>query len=390
MKNVDSRSAALAAAAMALTATAAHAAVIVVPTLQPTIQAAINVASHGDTVLVLDGVYTGAGNHTIDFMGKNITLQSAGGPDACTINVKANQADQRGAFYLHSGETNAAVIEGFTITGGWLFNGPAMLLFNSSPTVRNCVFSENHADCWGGALYFDSNTNARFESCQFVDNYSTDDGGAVFGFNGSPSFTNCLFANNEAPSLAGAIFSYGSNHAPRLVNCTITGNHAMFGAAIYSNNLRIENTIIWGNTGDNDQIYIATNPSTLSVRYSNVQGGFAGVGNINVSPQFGDPLDNDFHLMPGSECIDAGDPATVVPEGTFDPDGDPRLFGVRIDMGVDEFRRTGDATGDHVVNADDLVEVVLAWGPCTWSLADLNHDFQVNADDMIIVILNWG
>jgi hypothetical protein len=385
MKYVDLCAAPLAALALAVPA---HATVIVVPTQQPTIQAAINAAITGDTVLVLDGVYSGPGNDTINFNGKNIILQSAGGPDACTINVKANQSDQRGAFYLHSGETNAAVIDGFTITGGWLFNGPAMLLFNSSPTVRNCVFSQNHADCWGGALYFDNNASPRFENCQFVDNYSTDDGGAVFGFNGSPTFTNCLFANNEAPSLAGAILTYGVGDTPRLTNCTITGNHARFASAIYSNNLLIENTIIWGNTGDNDQIYALT--GTLSVRYSNVQGGFAGEGNINIIPNFGNPLDNDYHLMPGSACIDAGDPATIVPEGTFDPDGDPRLFGVRIDMGIDEFRRAGDATGDHVVNADDLVAVVLAWGPCTWSLADLNHDFQVNADDMITVVLNWG
>jgi hypothetical protein len=114
------------------------------------------------------------------------------------------------------------------------------------------------------------------------------------------------------------------------------------------------------------------------------------VGNVNVLPQFGDPLDNNFHLMPGSPCIDAGDPATVVPQGTFDLDGDPRLFGSRIDMGIDEFRRPGDATGDHAVNVDDLIAVIVAWGPCTWSTADLNHDFQVNVDDLIIVIANWG
>ncbi len=386
MKNVDL------CAAFCLTlavAVSAQAAVIVVPTQQPTIQAAINAANSGDIVLVLDGVYSGTGNHTIDFLGKNITLQSMSGPDECAIDVKAGPSNQHGAFYLHSGETNAAVIQGFTISGGWLFNGPAMLLFNSSPTVRDCVFTANHADCWGGALYFDSNANPRFENCKFTDNYSTDDGGAVFGFNGSPVFTNCLFANNAAPTLAGAILTWGSNNAPRMINCTVTGNSASYGAAIYSNNLIVENSIIWGNTGDDQQIYSVTG-GTLAVRYSNVQGGFAGVGNLNVTPQFGDPLDADYHLMPGSPCIDAGDPAAVVSEGTTDPDGDPRLFGVRIDMGIDEFRTAGDVTGDHTVNVDDLIAVILAWGPCTWSMADLNHDFAVNVDDLITVILNWS
>lgn len=47
---------------------AANAANRYVPTSQyPTIQAAINACSNGDTVIVADGTYTGAGNRDIDF-----------------------------------------------------------------------------------------------------------------------------------------------------------------------------------------------------------------------------------------------------------------------------------------------------------------------------------
>jgi hypothetical protein len=169
----------------------------------------------------------------------------------------------------------------------------------------------------------------------------------------------------------------------------VTGNHAAVGAAIYSNNLIVENSIIHGNTGDDVQIFTPSG-SALAVRYSNVQGGWPGVGNINALPQFADDVKGDYHLTLGSACIDAGDPAITVPEGTLDLDGDPRHFGVRMDMGVDEFRRTGDVTGDHTVNINDLLEVIAAWGPCTWSVADVNHDLQVNIDDMLLIIANWS
>jgi hypothetical protein len=129
---------------------------------------------------------------------------------------------------------------------------------------------------------------------------------------------------------------------------------------------------------------------SMMVRYSNVQGGFAGEGNVDVAPQFAASSKGDFHRMPGSLCIDAGDPATFTPEGMTDLDGDPRAFGSRIDMGIDEFRTTGDVTGDHAVNVDDLIAVIIAWGPCTWSTADLNHDFMVDVDDLVAVIMNWG
>src|SRR2546428_5912540 len=81
-----------------------------VPLNYPTIQAAINAAANGDTVLVAPGTYV----ENINFSGKAITVTSAGGPSVTTIN----------GGYLNtvvtfaSGEGPTTTLQGFTIKNG--------------------------------------------------------------------------------------------------------------------------------------------------------------------------------------------------------------------------------------------------------------------------------
>jgi serine protease len=373
------------AAALSMAASS-HGAVRLVPQNYSTIQAGINAAMAGDIVLVADGVYSGAGNRDISLMGKAITLQSLNGPQATIIDVQGTPQVWHTAFNLHMQETPAARIQGFTIKNGYTFDGAAIHMMNSSPTITNCVFMDNHAVCWGAAMYFD-NCNSSISDCVFKDNVCDADGGAVFGFNGAPTFTNCLFASNTAANSAGAILTWGSA-APKLINSTVVGNSAPWGSAVYSNNLKISNSIIWGNSGAQQQIATPSG-NTLSVKYSIVQGGFAGIGNLNAEPQFVDAAGGDFHLAQGSPGIDIGDPALKPNPGEIDLDGDPRVFGSAVDMGIDEFRKSGDVDGDHAVNVNDLLQVIAQWGPCSWSTADLNGDFSVNVNDLILVIAGW-
>src|SRR5437762_4550685 len=125
---------------LGLTPHAARAATINVPAGQPTIQAAINAASDGDTVLVAPGTY----RENISFMGKAITVTSSGGPAVTTINGGA-----RGTVVMFiTNEGRNSVLSGFTVTNGnsYLnyqnlgildYEGGGIYVNSASPTITN-------------------------------------------------------------------------------------------------------------------------------------------------------------------------------------------------------------------------------------------------------------
>ncbi len=96
------------------------AAEIRVPADQSTIQAGIDAAVNGDTVLVADGVYEGPGNRDLDFQGRAITVRSGNGAETCIIDCDGTVSDQHRGFYFHNGEGRDSVVEGFTIKTAWL------------------------------------------------------------------------------------------------------------------------------------------------------------------------------------------------------------------------------------------------------------------------------
>jgi hypothetical protein len=55
-------------------------------------------------------------------------------------------------------------------------------------------------------------------------------------------------------------------------------------------------------------------------------------------------------------------------------------------------RRAGDVDLDGDTDADDLVAVILNWGPQLPGTppADFDNDGDVDADDLVTVILNWS
>ncbi|MDH4240202.1 MAG: S8 family serine peptidase, partial [Phycisphaerae bacterium] len=302
-----------------------------VPIEYPTIQEAIDAALPGETVWVADGVYQGQGNRDLDFGGKAITVRSEFGPEFCVIDCQGSVEEPRYGFYFHNGEGAGSVLNGFTITGGYaeyieyigggivcvdssptienciLSNntgvyGGGMTSTNSSPTVTNCRFIGNAAHLFGGAMDNYSNSNPIVTDCTFIDNltdssYSDEWGGGAVGndegsnpiFSGcrfednftyglgagmynegscDPVLKNCVFINNEAEwGGAGLASDYGECD-PYLVNCQFINNTADQGGGIYcgwSNTLRVVNCVFNNNLATNTGGGIWIYNSTIQV-----------------------------------------------------------------------------------------------------------------------------
>ncbi len=165
--NIGKVSAFAGAAALALVSLCgvAGATTIHVPADQPTIQAGIDAAAEGDTVLLADGTYTGPGNVALRF-GKDIVLRSEHGPAATVIDGEHIPYQGKGMIF-DAGETQSCVIEGLTIRRcdlGWsgYWGGGIACVNASSPTLRDLVIESNISmDSWwesgrGGGIWCDS------------------------------------------------------------------------------------------------------------------------------------------------------------------------------------------------------------------------------------------
>ena len=96
--------------------------IIHVPADQPTIQAGINAATNGDTILVAEATYY----ENINFNGKAITVASNFIMDGDTSHIsntiidgsQPDDPDIGSVVTFDSGEDTTSVLNGFTITGG--------------------------------------------------------------------------------------------------------------------------------------------------------------------------------------------------------------------------------------------------------------------------------
>ena len=219
-------------------------ATINVPTAEyPTIQAGIDAAVNGDTVLVSDGTYTGDGNKNIDFKGKAITVISQNGPSATVIDC---EGEGRG-IYFHTSEDGNSILSGFTITNGQADFGAGIACFNSSPTITNCIVTENDAqsltpaDGMGGGIYCEASSPIVSNSI-ISKNSAVQFGAGIASQNGSsPSITDCSIIENRALEKGMGVYSKESSMS--LIRCIIQDNYSMStagdGGGIYCNNSNI-------------------------------------------------------------------------------------------------------------------------------------------------------
>jgi len=168
----------------------------------------------------------------------------------------------------------------------------------------------------------------------------------------------------------------------------------------------VKNCIFWSNSAGS-----FTGSDIPVVTYSNVEGGFAGEGNINVAPLFADAAGGDYHLRSQagrwdansscwvedsdtSLCIDAGDPNSPIASELY-PHGDVINMGTyggtaQTSASLQDSGNIADLNFDEVVNMSDFARIANSWQKKEFFLPeDLNRDNEINGGDISVFIDNW-
>ncbi|MBG0861126.1 MAG: hypothetical protein IQL11_16630, partial [Bacteroidales bacterium] len=337
---------------------------------------AFNAANSGDEIWVAEGIYkpTDGNEYSATFQLKNGVQLYGGFKGSETqrdqrrwnVYITVLSGDLKGdddinfsncndnVYHVVTGSSNAT-IDGFVIRGGYargsnpLHNGAGM--YNdrvTNLTISHCTFTLNIADNAGGGIenFMSSPT---ITSCLIIRNRSLF-GGAIHNDNSSPKVINCILSGNQAignfpiGSSGGAICNT-LRSSVELTNCTFQYNIASHGASISNYELsssNIRNCIIWGGSGSGGNEIYNTSNSSVTISYSDIQNGIAGVSGgttsgyniINADPAFISEFHNDFRLKATSPCIDNAN-STWAPAD--DIHGKSRPSGAGPDMGACEY-----------------------------------------------------
>jgi len=339
------------------------------------IQAAVDAASNGDEIIVHPGTYTSTEDDVVDMLGKEIWLHSSAGAEVTIID---GEGVRRGILF-ENGETSNTIIEGFTITSCYTTdnegNGSGMYCRNNSPTLINCIFSDNSSMNWGAGIYFE-NSESIVVNCQFINNYAERWGGGMFCESSNLTLTNCVFQGNISNVSAGGLHLHSSEAS--VANCTFMNNYAYAnggGMFCFSSSPVLVNCSFDFNTSGGDggglRCFSDSSPTITNCTFRN-----------NTAYDLGGAIAN----VPNGLPVIAGSFfCQNLPEhiyGTWSDDGNNLMFDVcQFDC--------SDITGDGQVDFDDLLFVINQWG-LTNSLADVNDDGIVDVLDLLDMIDNWG
>lgn len=247
---------------------------------------------------------------------------------------------------------------------------------NDSSKIEYAVFKygkasgEKYSDWQGGALYIYNTSKIYIANCLFTNNYAKYFGGAIYIESSNPTIVNCVFSNNSSYgyvygssyTYGGAIFMDDAN--PILANNTFVNNTAKIGGALYiwASSPIIKNCIFWGNRsssgyyyyGDQITLYTGSNPTisncvvegglTKIVNYSYIT---TYTNNLDINPEFISPtngigafvVDNfaNWGLKQSSPLINKGTKnLSGLNVGQKDRAGNDRIVGDTADIGAFE------------------------------------------------------
>lgn len=262
-------------AMIVLFAAQANSATIRVPQDQPTIQGGVVAATPNDTVLVAPGNYA----ETIQISGKAVCLRSESGPGGTIL---------AGTVTISNVSAGISEFSGFTMGNevgtGWIIIDYADAIISNN-IFAGITASATIVSCRGRAVTIARN----------LFNNNTVGNACVGVISGQVRIINNTFDSNSRGFFSHDIATIALNN--------IVTNSTEYG--VFGNYQTLAYNDVWQNTPN----YAAVSNSPAD---------------ISVDPLFGNSQLGNYILLPGSPCIDAGDPR---PEFS-DPDG------TRNDMGA--------------------------------------------------------
>ena len=233
-----------------------------------------------------------------------------------------------------------------------------IFVFNMAFHISSSGFS--HGAGGGMSVY----CNSKIYNNKFFNNKSVN--GSLYESSYNSLILGNIIANNWGPGFFGG----WDNSISTLINNTIVNNlnYDPFGCGIFyfSKYMIMRNNIVYGNNStwtsrDPIQIYSPL-AITANFAYSCNPDDYPGEGNIIDNPQFANPTEDtgpeydgaaaDWSLLDSSPCINTGTPDTTglnLPE--TDILGNPRVYGIRIDMGAIENQMVVSLPKNALVNA---------------------------------------
>jgi|GEM_PF-1227252 len=408
------------------------------------------------------GVYCGA-NSDINFVGCVISGNVTPRPDAtyhtdpylghgggiafedtasirlenCTISD--NNSAVGGGMFWAGGEPE---VVGCEIIRNTAYLGGGIYAMESAGQIRGCTLRNNFAGASAGDVdvvagqgggIFGSSIDTRIADCFLTNNTSSTSGGGIHIYGPGDANTviwNCLLTGNQAGRDGGGI-SANWGAAVSVENCTLYNNRATgtfgapgdtgFGGGLfcsYQAQTGIKNSIFWDNnglfgkeiaegigfveSGTTDVYYCGT----ISVSYSDIEGGQAGVlvsdgcpliwglGNMDVDPRFVDAVSGDFHLqqiaagqLVDSNCVNAGgDLAASLGLFMYSTStlgaSDTGIVDLGYHYPISDYCRKWDLYVDNIINFRDFAVFASAW------VADLG-DTGYGIDDLKEFTFCW-
>jgi enterochelin esterase family protein len=209
----------------------------------------------------------------------------------------------------------------FATGGGIDCNGSSSEMYIINNYIRGNVINSNNSAGGGIEVYICAPV---IMNNLIVDN-SAYNGGGIMVELGQASLSNTASSDIDGNySKRRGVFNSEKGTLETLSNFAVLVNNTIVGNSVYANSgagitcvgppVSVLNTIVWGNHPTNTQI-----DGSLMVTYSDIQGGYAGFGNIDYNPDFTDTVN--YYLNITSPCVDAGNPDSAYND--FEDPGNP-------------------------------------------------------------------